>query len=411
MNVAFPGSRDFRTLRILRPDAMLVRDDHDSRTLLLKKRQGDWVLPPEGIVIRHQLAILGVVTREDGLWSVHPWNLTGSDQGHEPPVTVLLEHLVDLGSAGLVPRSLDQTNFTVATDGSWWCDFSNASVALRTEGFEQAQAACLAAQVEVATWINARLGSDQFSVDRRELLPWGNWLRSLNNPPAITSTQAESRTHAKLVAAPRPINTQTPLAKSETLEPLAPHPSLATLEPTEFGGLAQGFAQLVKGRLERLRTPRFMKRLVLAGIVLLISTMVFSQLLSGVSKAKPLDNSEGRAVSTTSEPLPIETASPEPAVPLADPVANAIALWDTRVRCLSERVDCDRYAQPGSAIATLDQQLLDGAAVLTLTTAVGASVVTDMGQVMLMSITTENGTASVLMVRTEAGWRFRDLIG
>ncbi|WP_100364345.1 protein kinase domain-containing protein [Diaminobutyricimonas aerilata] len=104
-----------------------------------------------------------------------------------------------------------------------------------------------------------------------------------------------------------------------------------------------------------------------------------------------------------------------------EPVAAAHALLSLRSQCFADLdADClDRVAHPGSSVLTDDRRALD-AGVATgrvdppwpdPATAGTVELVQDLGGAVLMRVDTpERGPASVLMVRTEAGWRIRDIV-
>ena len=111
----------------------------------------------------------------------------------------------------------------------------------------------------------------------------------------------------------------------------------------------------------------------------------------------------------------------EGAVPMSapdnDPVTVLPALLDARARCLAARsVECLGAVDAGGSAALAE----DTAAMASADAAAGALTAADlsappqlvqrMGDFAVVSVTTDSTTASVLMIRTEAGWRIRDVL-
>ncbi|UIP58546.1 serine/threonine-protein kinase [Agromyces marinus] len=107
------------------------------------------------------------------------------------------------------------------------------------------------------------------------------------------------------------------------------------------------------------------------------------------------------------------TAAPDPVDP-EDPVAAAAALLEIRTGCLAARdADCiAAYAQSGSPIEARDRAIASGAGepddpVASLD---DITIGTDLGDAVVLRVpsSTEREPASLLMIRSEAGWRLRE---
>ncbi|MCU1410418.1 MAG: hypothetical protein JWR04_1125 [Rhodoglobus sp.] len=126
--------------------------------------------------------------------------------------------------------------------------------------------------------------------------------------------------------------------------------------------------------------------------------------------------------STTATVRPSESATPvaAPAGPVTadDPVAAALALLETRDRCIRDlSVEClDDVGQRDSSALSADRELLtsviDGAAAAVVIDADPAQValVQRLGDSALVSLGPDSEPASVLLVKGEAGWRIRDYL-
>ncbi|MFM6974804.1 MAG: hypothetical protein ACKOXM_06740 [Agromyces sp.] len=90
----------------------------------------------------------------------------------------------------------------------------------------------------------------------------------------------------------------------------------------------------------------------------------------------------------------------------------ASELLHLRASCRSGDLAClNTVDEPGSALFAKDAQRLDDALPLRLSAGIDAQpqVVSTMGQAVLVSMRSENTSASVLLMQTEAGWRIRDV--
>lgn len=131
---------------------------------------------------------------------------------------------------------------------------------------------------------------------------------------------------------------------------------------------------------------------------------------SGAHGAGPEAPSHPSAV-----PTPGDDRAAEPAPLSDDPVMAAAALLEVRQTCLAAGdLECIlAIAQPGSPIATRDRATIDGAA-----EADGSepdlgsiSLTADLGDAALLTVPwveAEREPASLLMMRSEAGWRLRE---
>ena len=108
-----------------------------------------------------------------------------------------------------------------------------------------------------------------------------------------------------------------------------------------------------------------------------------------------------------------------PAILADDPVAAAVELIAARERCMHDRsVLClDGIAQAGSAALVDDQNLvrsLQDGAELTASWSLDANNITvleRLGGSVLLGITVQNDTVkTILMMKGDAGWRFRDYL-
>lgn len=112
-------------------------------------------------------------------------------------------------------------------------------------------------------------------------------------------------------------------------------------------------------------------------------------------------------------------ASQHPAILADDPVAAAVALVAAREQCIRSRsVLClDGVAQAGSAALGEDQDLvraIQGGAELSASwslNAVGVTVLERLGDSVLLDIGGQNDVVTmILMMKGDAGWRFRDYL-
>ena len=117
--------------------------------------------------------------------------------------------------------------------------------------------------------------------------------------------------------------------------------------------------------------------------------------------------------STPSPPAP--TVEGPTAVPADDPVAAAAALLEIRATCLATAdVDClSAVEQPGSPIEARDRAAIDaGPAAADSDADLDAiTLVADLGDAVVLSVPSvagEREPASLLMMRSEAGWRLRE---
>ena len=112
------------------------------------------------------------------------------------------------------------------------------------------------------------------------------------------------------------------------------------------------------------------------------------------------------------------TYRPGPAAEI-DPVTAASELLEVRASCLASRdLDClAAVAQPGSPIAASDRALMladgsEGGAAPEPFDLGAIALVADMGSAVLLEVPyadAEREPASLLMMRSEAGWRLREL--
>jgi hypothetical protein len=215
-------------------------------------------------------------------------------------------------------------------------------------------------------------------------------------------------------------------------EPTVPHrfdigraPAPTTEAPTRppLGGL---IAQLLGKVPEWLREPlagavaaigRVRKRVwVIAGIgvIAMLATAVIVQQPQAVGKVE--------SGAQESNQVPVQPVAPREAMS-EDPVAAAVALLERRRQCLAERsIAClETVDQPESAAWIAD------AAQVTAVRSGGelqadmfiphdATLIDRMGDTALIALGPTEGkssthaTASVLVIRTEAGWRIRSLL-
>ncbi|GAA3746278.1 hypothetical protein GCM10022239_22310 [Leifsonia bigeumensis] len=187
--------------------------------------------------------------------------------------------------------------------------------------------------------------------------------------------------------------------------------------------LEKGPFAALKSKVRQVLAPVRKPVWIIAGIV--VAAVVATVMLLPGPSSGPAPSSRPGASSATPEPLAgshPETAPPvvvDAAVTADDPVAAAGALLAARATCLHEAsVLClDGVAQPGSAameagsyrIRLIQEQgivpeepELVGAAI---------SLVDRLGDSALLSAdTSEGASASLLLVKTDQGWRIRDLV-
>jgi hypothetical protein len=168
---------------------------------------------------------------------------------------------------------------------------------------------------------------------------------------------------------------------------------------------------------------------VCLGIVLLVGVLLAG--LAAIPDRAP--GSAGSAAEAGHSPHPAgitgETESPAVPAPvvggapadhdpagLEDPVAATIVLLELRMRCAREgSAACvSRYAEPASALAEADIHALgkDGSSRLLAADGAEVQLLQDYGDVALMRAATGNEERQpvlVLAVRTDTGWRLRDL--
>ncbi len=122
------------------------------------------------------------------------------------------------------------------------------------------------------------------------------------------------------------------------------------------------------------------------------------------------------------EPVAGAPEGPEAAIAGEDALAAAVALLELRDECLAraEHACLDGLLQPGSALlredrARVDATQRDGATAERLGAPVDLRVVQELGGAVLLGAAfpdaaPETAAASLLVVRSEAGWRLRDLL-
>jgi len=143
----------------------------------------------------------------------------------------------------------------------------------------------------------------------------------------------------------------------------------------------------------------------------------------GTSRADGGGSVHATDSSAASKGAPVPEPTPEPAAITAEvePTTAAAELLGVRASCLSAGdVDCIRaVTQPGSPLEASDRAALldtegDGAAVLGEFDLDSVALVADMGSAVLLEVSyvdAEREPASLLMMRSEAGWRLRELFG
>lgn len=150
------------------------------------------------------------------------------------------------------------------------------------------------------------------------------------------------------------------------------------------------------------------------GVVAVVVAIMLAQL--------PQTETEDSAALADGEQIPVHPVAPSVAEG-DDPIAAALALLELRARCLVDRsVLClDAVHQADSAAWRADasriQSVQEGGELEKNAFAPGGVTIIDqMGDTVLLAVepsdvaSSGNATASVLMIRTEAGWRIRSLL-
>lgn len=423
---------ELRTVRVLSADSVVVRDDSTRQTLLLRALSESVQWMPATNQIRHQLNYQDVLQREGRPWSVHPWHgfVTQHrlEQPYAIPIQVVLQHLQDLAAAGFVPSRFGVENLWWDGAETWMIDCVPNLVSLRQLGVSGAASAWRQSREDVERFLSLTLEAQHNRGIKLDSKSWT--LLPVQFPPPIPQHSAGAVTSA---AQPARLLPSIPSTLLDPMPDVSDALKAPTLEPTELGTLIGAVVQGLKGRLRGIVTPRS-RRLLMVGVVsLMASIALFGLLVPGgeqSSEANPATRSDassdslmdqnnsidGDAAVAESRPSQSGAQAAGPSAQGAseqlgqDPAAAAVNLWNQRQWCLAH-ADCVEYAQPGSAIASLDQQLLQSQTPIAAVSAISATVTSDMGQVVLVQVQTANGTSSVLVVRTEVGWRLRDVFG
>lgn len=196
-------------------------------------------------------------------------------------------------------------------------------------------------------------------------------------------------------------------SRSSRIQPLGMLARFAELGDSDWRKLLHQHLRAVR--------PRFWAM----GVVVVGTLVLTAVLLPGVGSdatASGGDSSATPGPSATMTEAP--TNADAAAVAGEDPAAALAVLLDTRAQCIRDlSILClDAVAQPGSAALADDQQLIralqvDGSTRPELF--VGELAVSErLGGAALVTVTSENAEpASILVVRSEAGWRIRDYVG
>jgi hypothetical protein len=179
-------------------------------------------------------------------------------------------------------------------------------------------------------------------------------------------------------------------------------------------------ARALRARLDALPTAR--RRLVVAGGAAVAAGAVLLALPTAADAqgSRPAGELRPAAASPeVTEPPPAEPRETATDVVIAgdDPVAAALALLERRAGCFAElSVLClEHVDQQGSSALTADraaiQQLRDGdEADYATAEADAARLVERLGDSALVEVGPQTAPASLLLMRSEAGWRIRDWV-
>lgn len=138
---------------------------------------------------------------------------------------------------------------------------------------------------------------------------------------------------------------------------------------------------------------------------------------AGPAERVPLAAAEGAAADATADAPPEPEDALSAAIAGDDPLAAAVALLERRSRCIAELslLCLDEVDQAGSAALADDRRgvsaLRDGGeAALPDVEPVQAILVERLGDAAIVRLGPETAPASLLVVRSEAGWRIRDWV-
>jgi hypothetical protein len=192
---------------------------------------------------------------------------------------------------------------------------------------------------------------------------------------------------------------------------------LQTLVPVEIAGHA----------IDAVRSLRVVRTSVWVAaasvlVALVAAVLVIPAGTDGTqARANTLATPASRAASVpaTTEPTAVASGESSTPAPPEDPTIALTALLSTRDRCLDElSVLClDAVDQSGASALDDDADLIRGVRTggeVPATSRIGASaprLVERLGDSALVDLVGNGKPASVLMIRTEAGWRIRDYLG
>jgi hypothetical protein len=209
---------------------------------------------------------------------------------------------------------------------------------------------------------------------------------------------------------------------------LAQLPGIDELAGAADTGSARPLLTRLRAAASARRRPLVFGGLIGGGALVLLLTLVppataggepAAGVMSTADAAPPGD--EAARPGGDAAPVASATASPELAGVAPDPVAAAAELLELRASCFAtlDLACLDQVVQPGSAIETADRAAIvaarDGDTPESVEFDLGGIAVTaEMGAAVLVSVPfvdAEREPASLLMMRSEAGWRLRELFG
>lgn len=185
---------------------------------------------------------------------------------------------------------------------------------------------------------------------------------------------------------------------------------LATIIESGPRRAADGLRRALRGRWAAM--PAVRRRVVLASVAGGAAVLVLAAILPGPSSGSAQPGADSGV-----EPGPAPSASPMVGIePEPDPLLALDQLLALREQCFRElSVVClAAVAEPGSSAERADRTaldaLLDDGEQPQFLTGIGAELVEQLGGSALIRLAGESDPASVLLMRTEAGWRIRDYL-
>lgn len=385
----------YRVVRAITPGArrtLLAVREHDARPVALRLvHSGEATIAASSVPTRHGLELIEVLSVGGAVFIVEEYAERGTLAAlvaQQPlsagaAVTALipvLEQLSDLAAGGFFARTLTEADLLIDGDGK--VRLASSIVWLRRGGVDWPSAAAEsersirallarigAAVPELSAWlaVHERCGP-------AEWLALSGWMLQQTAPEPIP------RAAAHVVSAlPQRIGTPEPVA------------AVLASGAERFVQLNQ-FIRGLRGRF----TGRRRLVLVTGGICALLTVaLLILPSNSDTSDAQPASSPQ----STVFE------------VPAEIPAA-ASALLGARSRCQAAGPDCVvSIDETGSAALVEDQDALANGLTLRASgvPVEAPTIVSVMGQAVLLSFRTETATASVLLMQTEAGWRIREV--